>query len=86
MNSGSTLNLVLLAVVRALVEGLAVAAAAIFIAKHTLPLKEVLSLALTAAVVFLILDSTVLPPSYGVAARQGAGFGLGANLVGFPMR
>jgi hypothetical protein len=28
----------------------------------------------------------VLAPSVGVTARQGAGFGIGANLVGFPMR
>jgi hypothetical protein len=41
-------------------------------------------LALTAAAVFAILD--VLAPSVGVTARQGAGFGLGANLVGFPVR
>ena len=71
-------------VIKALIEGLAVAVAAVFIAKHTLPVREVLSLAVTAAIVFLILDSNFLPPSYGVAARQGAGFGLGANLVRFP--
>jgi hypothetical protein len=35
-------------------------------------------------VVFAILDA--VSPSIGVTARQGAGFGLGANLVGFPMR
>ena len=29
-----------------------------------------------------ILDA--VSPSVGVTARQGAGFGLGANLVGFP--
>ena len=33
---------------------------------------------------FALLD--VLAPSVGVTTRQGAGFGLGANLVGFPMR
>jgi hypothetical protein len=65
-----------------LVEGLAVATAAIFIPKKSLPLEEIASLALVAAAVFALLD--VLAPSIGVTARQGAGFGLGANLVGFP--
>ena len=67
-----------------LVEGLAVAVAAVFIPKKSLPLEEIASLALVAAAVFALLD--VLAPSIGVTARQGAGFGLGANLVGFPMR
>ncbi len=67
-----------------LLEGLAVAIAAIYIPKHRLPIDEVATLALVAAAVFALLD--VLAPSVGVTARQGAGFGLGANLVGFPMR
>lgn len=67
-----------------LVEGLAVATAAIFIPKKALPLEEIAALALVAAAVFALLD--VLAPAVGVTARQGAGFGLGANLVGFPMR
>ena len=65
-----------------LLEGLAVAVAAIYIPKRALPLDEVATLALVAAAVFALLD--VLAPSVGVTARQGAGFGLGANLVGFP--
>jgi ABC-type Co2+ transport system permease subunit len=67
-----------------LLEGLAVAVAAIYIPKKSLPLGEIAALALVAAAVFALLD--VLAPSVGVTARQGAGFGLGANLVGFPMR
>ena len=67
-----------------LLEGLAVAIAAIYIPKNSLPPKEIATLALVAAAVFALLD--VLAPSVGVTARQGAGFGLGANLVGFPMR
>jgi ABC-type Co2+ transport system permease subunit len=63
---------------------LAVAVAAIYIPKKALAMDEVATLALTAAAVFALLD--VLAPSVGVTARQGAGFGLGANLVGFPMR
>ena len=67
-----------------LLEGLAIAVAAIYIPKQRLPLGDVAALALVAAAVFALLD--VLAPSVGVTARQGAGFGLGANLVGFPMR
>jgi hypothetical protein len=69
-------------VIKYLIEGLVIAAAAIFIPKKSLPLEEVAALAVLAAVVFAILDA--VSPSVGVTARQGAGFGLGANLVGFP--
>jgi ABC-type Co2+ transport system permease subunit len=71
-------------VIKYLVEGLFVALAAVFIPKRTLPWEEILSLGVVAAAVFAILD--VVSPSIGFTARQGAGFGLGANLVGFPMR
>ena len=71
-------------VIKYLVEGLFVAVAAIFIPKRSLPVEDVLSLALVAAAVFAILD--VVSPSIGMSARGGAGFGLGANLVGFPAR
>ena len=37
---------------------------------------------MTAAATFSILDTYV--PSMAVSARSGAGFGMGANLVGFP--
>lgn len=67
-----------------LLEGLAVAVAAIQIPKRSLDLPDIAALALVAAAVFALLD--VLAPSVGITARQGAGFGLGANLVGFPMR
>ena len=69
-------------VIKYLIEGLVIAAAAIFIPKKSLPLDVVATLAVLAAVVFAILDA--VSPSVGVTARQGAGFGLGANLVGFP--
>jgi ABC-type Co2+ transport system permease subunit len=63
-----------------LLEGLAVAVAAIYIPKKALAMDEVATLALTAAAVFALLD--VLAPSVGVTARQGAGFGIGSNLIG----
>ena len=71
-------------VVKYLVEGLFVAVAAVFIPKRSLPADEILSLGLVAAAVFAILD--IVSPSIGSSARTGAGLGLGANLVGFPMR
>jgi len=69
-------------IIKYLIEGLVIAAAAIFIPKKALPLDEVATLAVLAAVVFALFDA--VSPSIGVTARQGAGFGLGANLVGFP--
>jgi len=69
-------------VIKYLVEGLAIAAIAIFIPKKGLPMPEVLALGVSAAVVFALLD--LVSPSIAFTARQGAGFGIGANLVGFP--
>jgi hypothetical protein len=69
-------------VIKYLIEGLVIAAAAIFIPRKALPMDEVATLGVLAAVVFAVLDA--VSPSVGVTARQGAGFGLGANLVGFP--
>jgi len=71
-------------VIKYLVEGLFVALAALFIPKKTLNVEDIIALGVVAAAVFAILD--VVSPSIGYTARQGAGFGIGANLVGFPMR
>lgn len=68
--------------VKYLVEGLMVAIAAFAIPKRSLQLDEIALIALTAAATFSILDTYI--PSMGVNARTGAGFGIGANLVGFP--
>ena len=68
--------------VKYLVEGLMVALAAYAIPKKALNMDEVALIALTAAATFSILDTYV--PSMAVSARSGAGFGIGANLVGFP--
>ena len=65
-----------------LVEGVMVALAAYAIPKRAPNLDEILLIALTAAATFSILDTYV--PSMGTSARSGAGFGIGANLVGFP--
>ena len=68
--------------IKYLVEGLMVAIAAYAIPKRSLNLDEVALIALTAAATFSILDTYL--PSMAVSARSGAGFGMGANLVGFP--
>jgi ABC-type Co2+ transport system permease subunit len=71
--------------IKYLIEGLMVAIAAYVIPKgKSLSLDEVALIALTAAATFSILDTFV--PSMGTTARTGAGFGIGANLVGFPGR
>lgn len=69
-------------IIKYLVEGLMVAIAAYAIPKRSLNIEEIVLIALTAAATFSILDTYV--PSMGVTARSGAGFGIGANLVGFP--
>ena len=65
-----------------LVEGLIVALAAFVIPTRKLKLDECFLIALTAAATFSILDTYL--PTLAVSARSGAGFGIGANLVGFP--
>jgi hypothetical protein len=69
--------------IKYLVEGLMVAIAAALIPSKSLNLEEIAVVALTATATFAILDTYV--PSMAVSARSGAGFGIGANLVGFPM-
>jgi len=68
--------------VKYLLEGLAVAVAAFVIPGKTMKWGEVAMIALVATATFAILD--IYAPSVGSSARTGAGFGIGANLVGFP--
>lgn len=68
-------------VIKYLVEGLMVAIAAYAIPKRSLNVEEIVLIALTAAATFSILDTYV--PSMGASARGGAGFGIGAKLVGW---
>ena len=69
-------------IIKYLIEGLMVAIAAFAIPKRSLNLEEIALLALTAAATFAILDTYL--PAMGIMTRSGAGFGIGANLVGFP--
>jgi ABC-type Co2+ transport system permease subunit len=68
--------------VKYLIEGACVAVAAFYIPGRKLKIEEILLLSITAAATFAILD--MYAPSIGASTRQGAGFGGGANLVGFP--
>tara|TARA_Y100000389_G_scaffold155365_1_gene156017 strand:+ start:103 stop:360 length:258 start_codon:yes stop_codon:yes gene_type:complete len=70
--------------IKYIVEGLMVAIVAFVIPpeKRQLKLDEIAVIALMAAATFSILDTFV--PTMGASARSGAGFGIGANLVGFP--
>jgi|TARA_Y100001935_G_C17310326_1_gene515470 hypothetical protein len=70
--------------IKYLVEGFMVAVVAFVVPpeKRQLKLDEILIIALMASATFSILD--VFIPTMGASARTGAGFGIGANLVGFP--
>lgn len=68
--------------IKYLIEGVAVGLAVVLVPRKSLDLQEVVAVAVVAAAVFAVLD--LVSPSIGVTARQGAGFGIGTNLVGFP--
>ena len=77
-----SLELLVKNVLKYLLEGIAVAIAAKYIPSREIALNEVMMIAVTAALTFFILD--LFSPSIASGARMGAGFGVGANLVGFP--
>lgn len=62
-------------------EGLAVALAAFYIPKRQMTFGEVVMIAVTAGVTFLVLD--LFAPTIGNGARLGAGLGIGFKQVGF---
>lgn len=66
------------------IEGLAVAVAAYYLPGRSASLEEVAMIGLTAAVTLMVLDE--FSPSTGSGARQGAGLGIGYNLVRGPAR
>jgi cell division protein FtsW (lipid II flippase) len=66
--------------IKYIVLGIVIAIVAFTIPKKTLNVEEVTFIALSAAASFAILD--VFAPSIGQAARAGAGYGIGAGIVG----
>jgi hypothetical protein len=71
-------------VIKYILEGAVVAFAAIVLPKKTFDLEDALALALVAACTFAVLDLFAPSSKLADASRMGAGFGIGANLVGFP--
>lgn len=71
-------------------EGLMVAIASLVLPKKKLDLEEVVMLACVAASTFALLDifgqHTHGGSKVADSARMGVGLGLGANMVGFPMK
>lgn len=69
-------------IIKYVMEGLAVAVAAYVIPGKTMRASEIAMIAFTGAATFAVLD--IYAPSVGSSARTGAGFGIGAGMVGFP--
>ena len=69
--------------VKYILEGLMVAVAALVLPQKSLKFDDILGLAFVAAATFALLDMYA-PNQRNEYVRQGAGFGLGAGLVGFP--
>jgi hypothetical protein len=72
----------LIRVLKYAVEGLIVAFAAYFLPGRRPDIEEVFVIGMIAAATFAVLD--LFAPAVGQSVRQGAGFGLGMNLIGFP--
>ena len=65
-------------------EGIIVALAAFFIpGKHKIDVVDIITIGVVAAATFSILD--LFAPSIGSGVRNGAGLGIGFNLVGTNM-
>lgn len=69
-------------ILKYVMEGLVVSTAAFMFPNKKLAFEDVVLIGFVAAATFSLLD--LYSPSLGVTARSGAGFGIGANLVGFP--
>ena len=80
--NGFSFSELLTRVIKYFLEGAAVAVAMVLIPRKMSSMEEIFTVSVVAAMVFAILD--LLSPSIGLTSRQGAGFGLGASLVGFP--
>jgi len=68
-------------ILKYLLEGLIVSTVAFAMPGKKLEVMEVVMLGIVAAAAFALLD--MFSPSVGVSIRQGAGLGMGAQLVGF---
>ena len=82
MNSGFDFTELIKRAIKYIIEGIMVAIAAYAIPKKSLNVEEIVIIGLTAAATFSVLD--VFVPALGQSTRNGAGLGIGLNLVGFP--
>jgi ABC-type Co2+ transport system permease subunit len=73
---------ILIRIFKYLLEGLVVSTAAFMFPGKKKNMEEIVLIGFVAAATFSLLD--LFAPSIGISARQGAGMGIGANLVGFP--
>ena len=73
---------IVLRALKYILEGLITAFAAYFIPGKRPAGLEILLIGLVAAATFAVLD--LFAPAVGASVRSGAGFGIGASLVGFP--
>jgi hypothetical protein len=71
---------IVMRIVKYLIEGLAVGAAAWAVGRRKLKMEEVVIIAITAAVTLIILDT--FSSQIGDSTRLGAGVALGAKIVG----
>jgi hypothetical protein len=77
------MNDLLTSLLKYLIEGLVVAFVALLVMNPKKPnFGELMTIGVAAFATFALLDT--VSPTIGLTARQGAGFGVGANLVGFP--
>lgn len=67
--------------IRYVIEGFAVALAAFYIPRNKMSIREVTTVAITAAATFAMLD--ILAPNFGDYVRQGMGIGIGMTQTGF---
>lgn len=67
--------------IKYLLEGLAVAIAAFYLPKKEQSVEVIITIAVTASAVFAVLD--LFAPTISDSARKGAGFGVGAQTVGW---
>ncbi len=71
---------IVMLIVKYLIEGIAVGAAAFAVGRNKLKMKDVVVIGITAAVVLVILDT--FSAQIGDSTRFGAGVALGAKIVG----
>ena len=69
-------------ILKYMLEGIVVAVASFFIPGKKLEPQEIIVIGIVAAATFSLLD--LFAPAIGSQVRNGAAFGVGANLVGFP--